>query len=154
MLCQLCLYWKGCTWRASAAWGDQALLSSAPVNQLRKPLKYGACLCVCVCVCIVETSSQCCDVHSCSHGNPWISSVALFLYLWRTLMQQIQFFLSLVDSWLSPVGMSLFFSCSAKYSARITLQDGTSHVLIQNRLHYVQLDGCFPLQPHWNHLSP
>lgn len=121
MPCRPCRCWRGCTWKVSAVWEDQAWLSSAPVNQHRKPSKYGR-----VCV---ETSKSMyyhclynCDAH------------------WRSRV-------------LPPFFFS-FPSRSAKYSARITLQDRTSHVLIQSRLADLQLDCCFPLQARRNHLSP
>lgn len=102
MPCRPCLCWKGCIWKVSAVWEGLASLSSAPVNQHRKPSKYGVCV-LCV-VCAVKASPHCFAPPSCSHGNHWLNVMALFVKQWRTLMQLLSFF--------------FFFSRSAKYSAK------------------------------------
>lgn len=139
MPCRPCLCWKGCIWKVSAVWEGLASLSSAPVNQHRKPSKYGVCV-LCV-VCAVKASPHCFAPPSCSHGNHWLNVMALFVKQWRTLMQLLSFFFS------SPVLQSIQQKTTKK-------QDRTSHVLIQSRLPYLQLDRCVPLQVHWNLLSP
>lgn len=135
MPCRPCLCWKGCIWKVSAVWEGLASLSSAPVNQHRKPSKYGVCV-LCV-VCAVKASSHCFAPPSCSHGNHWLNVMALFVKQWRTLMQLLSF----------------FFSRSAKYSAKKTKtrQDITR---VDSEQTPLQLDRCVPIRVHWNHLSP
>lgn len=72
-----------------------------------------------------------------------------FLYFdahWRSGSFFFFLFHRLVDVLLDPVSMN--------NPERITRQDRTLHVLIQSRLPYLQFVGGFPLQAHWNHLSP
>lgn len=54
----------------------------------------------------------------------------------------------------SSFGWHSAWSVSMNNPERITRQDRTLHVLIQSRLPYLQFVGGFPLQAHWNHLSP